>query len=430
MYKGKLMIRALFLTSFLPLFLAAGLVVHTDIKEPISPATTLHVNNTLNHASQKNADLVLFHIDTPGGLLTSTREITRAIADSPVPVVVYVTPRGAHAASAGTFILYSAHIAAMTPGTNIGAATPVSMMGRDNNQSSAMQTKILEDTTASIRALAALQDRNATWGELAITKGKSISADEALTIGAIEFIAQNQNDLLAQIEGHMVQMGNDNNHTISLNPIEVITFEPDTKTKFLRIISNPNIAYIFVMLALYGIFFELMNPGSIFPGVIGGISGLIALYALNILPFNQAGLLLLVLGVLLMVAEVFVAGFGLLGLGGAVAFVIGSMMLFDHEVLGQDIAWPIIVVTSLVSVLFFILLLGFVFRSRKAKSMTGKDTFIGLHVKVLSATNDGYRVEFQGEIWNAYSKAPLSSGDYAIIQAVEGLHLYLKPKEK
>ena len=424
------MIRALFFASILPLFLSAGIVVQSDIKEPISPATTLHVNNTLNYASQKNASLVLFNIDTPGGLLASTREITRSIAHSPIPVAVYVTPRGAHAASAGTFILYSAHIAAMAPGTNIGAATPVSMLGEDINQSSAMQTKIMEDTTASMRALAALQDRNATWAELAITEGKSISADEALSLGVIEFIAQDQNDLLDQIEAHQVRMGKDTNVTISLSPVEIITFEPDTKTQLLRIIANPNIAYIFVMLALYGIFFELMNPGSIFPGVVGGISGLIALYALNILPFNQVGLLLLLLGVLLMVAEIFVAGFGLLGLGGTIAFVLGSMMLFDHKVIGSDIAWPLIAVTSIISLLFFIALLGYVLRSRKARATIGKETLKGVHVKILESTKDGYRVEYQGEIWNAYSSTPFNPGDEAIIEAIKGLHLYLKPKEK
>jgi membrane-bound serine protease (ClpP class) len=424
------MLRVLFFASILPLLLNAGLVVQSNINEPISPATTLHVNNTLDYASQKNATLVLFNINTPGGLLASTREITRSIAQSSIPVAAYITPRGAHGASAGTFILYSAHIAAMTPGTNIGAATPVSMMGKDVNQSSAMQTKIMEDTKASMRALASLQDRNATWAELAITKGKSISANEALAIGAIEFIAQNQDDLLAQIEGHIVQMSTDNNHTISLEPVQIINYEADTKTQLLRIIANPNIAYIFVMLGLYGIFFELINPGSIFPGVIGGISGLIALYSLNILPFNQVGLLLLILGVLLMVAEIFVAGFGLLGLGGTVAFVIGSMMLFDHEVLGQDIAWPLIAVTSITSILFFVALLGFVLRSRKAKSTIGKDALIGLHVKVLSCTKDGYKVELQGEIWDAYSKTPFNSGDNAIIESIDGLHLYLIPKEK
>ncbi len=422
--------RLLFLICFLPFYLFGGLIVQTDINEPITPATALHVKNTLDFALQKNAKLVLFHLDTPGGLLSSTQEITRMIADSFIPVAIYINPAGAHGASAGTFILYSAHIAAMSPGTNVGAAIPVSLMNNENNQSSSMQTKITQDLSASMRSLANLHDRNATWVELAITKGKSISANEALELNVIDIIAKNTDDLLKQIHGRKVKIKGGEIHTILLHPIHITSFVADTKTKLLRIIANPNIAYIFVMLALYGIFFELMNPGSIFPGVLGGISGLIALYSLNILPFNQAGLLLLILGALLMVAEVFIAGFGILGLGGAVSFVIGSVMLFDYEVLGQDIAWPLILVTLAASLLFFIIVIGFIVRSRKAKSTVGKDAFVGKDVKVISSLNGEYKVEFEGEIWNATSKTPLNVGDYATIEAVEGLHLHLIPKEK
>jgi len=421
--------RIFLIFCFFPIYLFANLIVHSQIKEPISPATALHVDNTLSYALTHSAKLVLFSIDTPGGLLSSTHAITKSIASSKIPVAVYVEPKGAHAASAGTYILYSAHVAAMAPGTNIGAATPISLISQDHNKTSTLNIKILEDAAASLRSHAKIHDRNATWAEKAVYDGSSIDASQALSFGVIEFIAEDTLDLLEKLEGHKIHMEKNLTTPLLLSPFQIKEFKQDTKTKLLSAIANPNLAYIFVLLALYGIFFELLNPGAIFPGVLGGISGLIALYSLHILPFNHVGLLLILLGVMLMVAEVFIAGFGILGLGGVVAFSLGSLMLFDPQVIGSDIALPLIIALSLVSSGFFIFLLGFIYKTRKKPSIVGGKSPLNAEVEVVRKTDTGYKVLFQGELWNASSTKPLSLGEHATVENIKGLHLYLKPKE-
>ncbi len=275
-------------------------IVRLEVKGAISPASAQHLKDGMKYAKEQNAQMLLVELDTPGGLSTSMREMIQDIANSSIPVVTYVYPKGAHAASAGTYLLYASHIAVMSPGTNLGAATPVSIMpspkGIDSNSSdmSTLEKKVTYDAMAYIKSLAELNDRNISWALLAVEKAKSISAEEALSYGVIDIIADDRQELLKKLDGVNVKISG---KTVTLNTKDVVLhyFERNWKNRFLSTIVNSNIAYILLLVAIYGIFFELMNPGSIFPGVVGIISGIIALYALNMLPFNYAGLLLILL---------------------------------------------------------------------------------------------------------------------------------------
>ena len=330
----------LLLITFLPLFASTSTIMKLEITGAIGPASSKYLKEGMEAATRQNAEILLIELDTPGGLSSSMREMIQEITNSSFPVITYVSPKGAHAASAGTYLLYASHIAAMAPGTNLGAATPVSLMptpmitDSNNSSPSALEKKVINDAIAYIKSLAELSDRNITWAVEAVKEAKSISAKDALSYGVIDLIADNTNELLSKLEGRMVTVS-DKNITLRTKDAVMLTFEADWKTQFLAIITNPNIAYILLIIAIYGIFFELMNPGAIFPGVIGMISGVTALYALNMIPFNYAGLLLIILGIAFMVAEVLIAGFGILGIGGVIAFAFGSFLLFDSDTLGR-----------------------------------------------------------------------------------------------
>jgi len=300
----------------------------------------------------------------------------------------------------------------MSEGTNTGAATPVKMNAASNtDNNSTMSKKVIGDSKAFLISLAKMRDRNATWAAKAVDESISIDARRALELGVIDHLANSVPKLLEQLN-----MGDET----------IQTLRPDTKTKILDIISNPNLVYIFILVAIYGIFFELINPGALFPGTIGAISGVIALYALNILPFNYAGLALMILGVAFMIGEVFIAGFGIMGIAGVVAFVGGSLLLFDPAVLGQDISLPLIIAFALVSLGFFIWLLRFVLRSRRQKAFTGSSEMVGSQARVLEVKEDGYTVWCHGERWNAQSSQKLQKGQNARVEAIEGLTLHLK----
>jgi membrane-bound serine protease (ClpP class) len=376
--------------------------------------------------------MMLIELDTPGGLSTSMREMVQEITNSTIPVIIYVFPKGARAASAGTYLLYAAHVAAMAPGTNLGAATPVNMMPTpkitDSNSSSpsALEKKVINDAIAYIKSLAELNDRNVSWAMEAVKEGKSISAKDALRHGVIDLMAENTNELLNKLEGRFVRVSG-KNMTLRTEGAEIHTFEADWKTQFLSIITNPNIAYILLLIAIYGVFFELLNPGGIFPGVIGLISGVIALYALNMIPFNYAGLLLIIMGIAFMVAEVLVAGFGVLGIGGVAAFAFGSLLLFDTETLGSGVSIPLIIAFSLLPLGFFIFVLRFLLHSRSVKIVTGIDEMVGATAEVLESTKEGYRVRCHGEIWYAASDSVLEVGQNVRVESLSGLVLHVDP---
>jgi len=426
----------LLLLIILPYFATASTIIKLEIKSTIGPASSNYLKEGMAAAVRQNAQMMLIELDTPGGLSTSMREMIQEITNSTLPVIIYVSPKGARAASAGTYLLYASHVAAMAPGTNLGAATPVSLMPTpkitDSNTSSpsALEKKVINDAMAYIKSLAELNDRNITWALEAVEEGKSISAKDALRYGVIDLMAEDTNELLNKLEGRSVTLSG-KSITLRTEGAVIQIFEADWKTRFLSIITNPNIAYILLLIAIYGIFFELMNPGGIFPGVIGAIAGVIALYALNMIPFNYAGLLLIILGIAFMVAEVLVAGFGILGIGGAIAFAFGSLLLFDAQTLGSGVSIPLIIAFSLVSLGFFIFVLRFLLHSRSVKIVTGRDEMVGATAKVLESTKEGYRVRCHGEIWYATSDSVLEVGQNVRVESLSGLVLHVKatPRE-
>ena len=420
----------LFLLTLLPLF-AESVILKVEIKGAIGPATSTILENALTSAQQQHAEALLIELDTPGGLSSSMREMIQAITNSSIPVITYVAPRGAHAASAGTYLLYASHVAAMSPGTNLGAATPISLMQPpkqlDTNTSAkaTAEKKAINDAIAYITSLAQMNDRNVTWAVNAVESAESLSAEDALRLGVIDLIADDTASLLEKVDGQSVKLLGT---TVELSTKEsvVMTFEADWKSRFLSIITDPNIAYILLLIAMYGIFFELMNPGAIVPGVIGVISGIIALYALNMIPFNYAGLLLILLGIAFMVAEVFVSGFGVLGIGGVVAFAFGSLLLFDADTLGSSVSLPLVIAFSLVSLAFFILVMRLFIRSRAAKVVTGAEEMIGAVGEVVGADGDEYRVRCHGETWRATSDSALNVGQNVHVVGRSGLVLHIK----
>ncbi len=422
----------LLLMTFLPLFASTSTIIKLEIKGTIGPASSDYLKQGMETALQHNAQMILIELDTPGGLSTSMREMIQVITNSTLPVIIYVSPKGARAASAGTYLLYASHVAAMAPGTNLGAATPVSLMPTpmiaDSNATtpSALEKKAINDAMAYIKSLAELNERNITWAVEAVKEAKSISAKDALNYGVIDLMANNTNELLSKLEGRRVTVS-DKNITLSTKDAVILTFEADWKTQFLATITDPNIAYILLIIAIYGIFFELMNPGAIFPGVIGVISGVISLYALNMLPFNYAGLLLILLGIAFMIAEVVITGFGILGIGGVAAFAFGSLLLFDADTLGSGVSIPLIIAFSLVSLVFFIFVIRFIIKSRSVKIVTGVDEMIGSIAEVLESSEKGYRVRCHGEVWYAESNSALEIGQKVRVESLSGLVLHVNP---
>jgi len=422
----------LILFFFLSLYCEANTVTHLRIEGAIGPATSSYMQKGFSYASEQNSSAILISIDTPGGLSTSMREMIQEILNASIPTIVYVSPKGARAASAGTYLLYASHIAAMAPGTNLGAATPVSMMSppqmKDQNLSdSAMQKKVINDSVAYIKSLAQLRDRNVSWAIEAVKEGKSLSVEDALRYKVIDLIAENETELFEKLEGRELKIA-EQSIVLSFKQSKHLSYKPDWKNRFLSIITNPNMAYILLMIGIYGIFFELMNPGSIYPGVIGLICGVMALYALNLLPFSFAGLLLIAIGIALMLAEVFVSGFGILGIAGVVSFSLGSVLLFDAKTLGEGISIPLIISFSISSLAFFLLLIRFVFSSRASRIVSGKEEMIGMPVEIISHEEGLYRVHCHGETWSAKSDEDFQIGETAYIESISGLTLNLRRK--
>ncbi|MCW8838486.1 MAG: nodulation protein NfeD [Thiovulaceae bacterium] len=407
-------------------------VVKFNINGAIGPASSNYVKEAMVYAKDQNANMVLMELDTPGGLSTSMREIIQEILNSDIPVVTFVYPKGSRAASAGTYILYASHIAAMSPGTNLGAATPVNIMPsaqtKDSNssKSSTLEKKVINDSMAYIKSLAELNDRNISWALDAVKESKSLSATDALKYNVIDIVAQDTKDLLKQLDEKTIKVSN-KNITLKTSDATILNFEADFKTRLLSIITDPNMAYIFLLIAIYGIFFELMNPGAVVPGVLGAISGIIALYSLNILPFNYAGLLLIILGISFMVAEVFIAGFGILGISGVISFAFGSVLLFDSETLGNDISIPLIIAFTLVSLAFFILVMRLFINSKSAKVVSGVEEMIGSIAEVTDTNGDSYHVHCHGEVWSAISNTELRIGQKVEVLELSGLTLKVKP---
>ena len=429
----------------------AGSAVATllQIEGAIGPATSRYFVRGLEAAQARGSRLVILQIDTPGGLDTSMRDIIRAILASPIPVVSYVAPSGARAASAGTYILYASHIAAMAPATNVGAATPVSIGGeeapaapaptgvpgtpaKDTKDAHAaepatpMERKVLNDAVAYIHGLAELRGRNVQWAEEAVRGAASLTASEALKEHVIDLIASDIPDLLARIDGREVRIA-DRTVKLATAGLSVERIDPDWRTRLLSVITHPTIAYGLLLIGLYGLLLEGYNPGVMFPGVIGVISLMLALFALQILSVNYAGLALVVLGVGMIIAEFHVPAFGSLGLGGLVAFVVGSIILFDTETPGMAIGLPLIAGVATVGglVVFAIAFLGA--RSQRRPVVTGERVMVGQTAEVVENFNDTGQVRYAGELWNAHTATALCVGQQVRIVKVEGLRLWVEP---
>lgn len=413
---------------------AIPVVVKVEIKGAIGPANAAIMKNALDVAVQQKSQALLIEIDTPGGLSSSMREMIQAITNSSVPVITYVSPRGARAASAGTYLLYSSHIAAMSPGTNLGAATPISLAApaafRESNMTATTaEKKAINDAVAYITSLAQMNDRNVSWAVSAVESAVSLSAQDALDLNVIDYIANDTKALLEKTDGHEVKLLG-KTATLHTADATVVVFTADWKNRFLSTITDPDIAYILLLIAIYGIFFEMMNPGTFFPGVVGAIAGVIALFALNMIPFSYAGLMLIVLGIAFMIAEVFVAGFGVLGIGGAVAFAFGSVLLFDADTLGSSVSLSLVVAFTFVSLAFFILVANLFIRSRSAKIVAGAEEMIGESGIVVKSDEGGSYVHCHGETWRALSDTPLTVGENVQVVELHGLILYVKPQEE
>ncbi|UTM60091.1 nodulation protein NfeD [Photobacterium sp. CCB-ST2H9] len=454
------------LTMFCTFSSRADDVWVVNIQGGIGPAVSDFVSREIESAQEKQAKLVILKMDTPGGLDTSMREIIRAITTSSVPIATWVGPAGSRAASAGTYILFASHIAAMAPGTNLGAATPVSLTGgpaggkKDNpfggneepspaakDESSAtssekgsasdeevkaetaMEKKVINDAAAYITSLAKLHGRNEVWAQKAVREAASLDAEEALKENVIDFLATDLDDLIRQSDGRSVLI-NGIQQTLSLQNVAYVEREQDWRFKLLAVITNPNVAYILMLIGIYGLLLEFYNPGVGLPGVLGGICLLLAMYSLQLLPVSYAGLGLIILGIVLMVAEAFSPSFGILGFGGIASFVIGSVMLMDTQEPGYQIALPLIIGLTATSALFTFVILALLLKTRRKPVTTGAEMLANDEGKVVSGFPGEGRVLVEGEIWQARCDTALRVGQSIVVKRVDGLCLHVEAKEK
>ncbi|GAB3280035.1 nodulation protein NfeD [Parahaliea aestuarii] len=416
---------------------AGAEIWQVDVEGAIGPATADHMIRALASAEDAGASLVVLRIDTPGGLDSAMRDMVKAVLASPLPVAGYVGPAGARAASAGTYLLYATHVAAMTPGTNLGAATPVQMGrpsvpsmpdgdsdepggNRDNEPATAMERKMVNDAVAYIRGLAELRGRNADWAETAVREGASLSANAALEAGVIDLLAPSLDALLASLDGREVTVG-ERQLTLQTKDQSIHHQPLDWRSEFLAVITNPNIAYLLMLAGIYGLLIEFYNPGIGLPGVVGAVSLLLAMYAFQVLPVSYAGLGLILLGIALMTAEAFAPSFGVLGLGGIVAFTVGSIMLMDTELPAYQIALPTILAVTAFSAGLLIFTLGMLLRGRRTAPVSGVDHLLGQSAEVERSEADGIYVRLDGELWRARCDAPLAVSDRTVVTAVDGL---------
>ena len=465
---------------------AAGVATVLEINGAIGPATSHYVVHGIEEAQKAGSRLVILEVDTPGGLDTSMREIIRTILASPIPIVTYVSPSGARAASAGTYILYASHVAAMAPATNLGAATPVSIGGGEEpaepqpgggaptpgseptpgapptpgpaptsnpttpphpatkpnptsgpnpaapetpaspQLSTAMERKVVNDAVAYIRGLAELRGRNADWAEQAVRSAASLSSSAALQRKVVDLIARDIPDLLTQLDGREIKIA-DRTVKLATRALAVQRVKPDWRTELLAVITHPTVAYGLMLIGIYGLLLEGYNPGAMLPGVAGTICLLVALFAFQILSVNYAGLALVTLGVGMMIAEFFFPAYGSLGLGGLIAFVVGSLILFDTDVPGMNIALPLIAAIATVGGLMIVGIAYVAARSLRRPVVTGVQGMIGENAEVVQDFAGNGRVRYRGELWNARSDAGLRTGQLARIVKVAGLTLWVEP---
>jgi membrane-bound serine protease (ClpP class) len=437
---------------------ATGKVVVLEIKGGIGVATAEYVVSGIEHAAEIDAELVIIDMDTPGGLMAPMRDIIQAILGSDVPVATYVTPEGARADSAGTYILLASHIAAMAPTTHLGAATPVSLTGDDATPDAApdepsgkesddepgeessdnvdsepqsqpgtsMERKVLNDAVAYIRGLAERHGRNADWAEKAVRDAATLTAKDALEENVIEFIAADHAELLELVDGLELKV-NSESVVLATKSVIIEEYEPNWRIKILSAIANPEIVLLLGLIGLYGLMYEGWNPGAIVPGVVGIICLLLAAYALQVLPVNYAGLALIIVGLALMTAEAFAPSFGALGLGGIAAFVFGAIMMFDSDVPGFGISLSFVIALAVVAALFVVWLVSFVLRLRRRGPVTGRGSIVGgIGIAMTDFSGNG-KVWLEGEAWAARSKVAIAKDQEIVVTDLVGLILEVEP---
>ena len=409
---------------FFPLMVASQKVVSITIDGSINPATAGFIEKGIKKAADENAQCLLIHLNTPGGLLKSTRVIVSNILEAPIPVVVYVSPGGAHAGSAGVFVTMAAHVAAMAPGTNIGAAHPVSQGSMDT----VMNEKATNDAAAFIRTIAQKRNRNLEWAEEAVRKSVSITGAEAVNMKVVDLLAENSNDLLRMIDGKTV-MVNSQVKTLRTANLPIEELEMSFIDRLLNIISDPNVAYILMMLGIYGLFFELSSPGTLFPGIIGVIFLILAFYSFHTLPVNYAGVALIVFGIILFLLEIKITSYGLLTIGGVISLLLGSFMLIkdDSALEFVRISKSVIISASIVSALFFAFIIGAAIKTQRLKPVIGLETFKDENGKALDDLDPVGTVIMHGEIWQAESlSGRIEKGDKVIVRRMEHFKLYVE----
>jgi membrane-bound serine protease (ClpP class) len=419
----------------------AGATWLLEVDDAIGPAVSDYLVRSISAAEAAEAGLIVIEMDTPGGLDTAMRDIIQAILASGVPVVTYVSPKGARAASAGTYILYASHIAAMAPATNLGAATPVQIgmpslpagESGDGEQASApepdaMEKKIVNDAVAYIHGLAELRGRNTEWAEEAVREGASLSSTEALEQGVIDIIAADLGELLAMLDGRAVDMGGET-RTLSTANVPIQAAGPDWRTRFLKVITNPNLVLILGMIGFYGIILEFYNPGVGVPGVVGVICLILAGFGLQMLPVNYAGLALLILGVAMIIAEASMPSFGVFGVGGIISFIFGSIMLFDTNIDAFQVGVPIIAAVAVVSAGFLYFTIHITMKMRKQPVVSGAGMMIGKTGEAMENFSGEGMVRVQGELWDARTSIPVRKGDLVTVTSIKGLHLNVEKTE-
>jgi len=427
----KILNKSLLISLLFSTILFAKDVHKIIINGIINPVSMEYILKSIDQAEEERAELLIIQMDTPGGLMSSMHEIMKAIQNSSVPVAVYVAPSGSRAGSAGVFITYAAHIAAMAPGTNIGSAHPVLGGGQENKSDSSgvMMEKVTNDAVAKIKTVAKLRGRNEEWAEKAIRESANITETEALEQNVIDYIVPSVDSLLTVINGKEIEMDNGSIITMETENVTIITYEMTWRQRLLDTITNPNIAYILMIVGFYGILYELYSPGTILPGVVGGIALILGFYAMQSLPVNYAGLALIVFSIILFLLEIKVQSFGLLTIGGVISLIMGSVMLYDNANMPYiRVSWEVIVGVVVITVAFFVFAIGMAIKIHNKQATTGTEGMIGEVGVVYKDLDPEGKVQIHGEYWKAVSDSQIEKGSKVEVIEYQDKGLILKVK--